>query len=159
MMSVRTNLRNALKLCIAEMTTAGLYNYTYRQIYDPPLNMEQMFEYPSVNILYGTERRQGNRHEVGNDPLYDLFLPVQFDVFLHDVNDTMLAQDKTLADFQRYFGNNYYVKPSGGDRSIFECAYLSATPWGTGMEVPNCGISIDFEFFYSIRINNPDRMI
>lgn len=158
MNSARTNLRNALKLCIKEMTKAVGYNYTYIDVFDPPVNMEQMSTYPTVNILYGTERRQGNIHEIGNNPLYDLLLPVQFDVFLNDINNTTLAQDKTLSDFQKYFGLNYYVKPNGGDRTVFEIAYLSSSIWGTERESPNCGISIDFEVFYSIRVNNPNLM-
>jgi len=159
MNSVKTNLKNALKLCVKEITIAGGYNYTFKDVFNPPVNMEQMSSYPTVNILYGTERRQGNNHEIGNNPLYDLMLPVQFDVFLHDVNNTSLAQDKALADFQKYFGFNYYVKPVASDRTVFEIAFLSATEWGTEREVPNCGISIDFEVFYSIRVNNPYTMV
>jgi hypothetical protein len=158
-MSARTSLRNAIKLCVLEITGTGAYNYNYRQVYDPPTNMEQMFEYPSVNILYGTERRLGNTHKIGNNPLYDLILPVQFDIFLHDINNTTLAQDKALADLQRYFGFNYYVRPTGGAMTAFEAVYLSATPWGTEIEIPNCGISIDFELYYSIRVNDPDVMV
>lgn len=158
-MSVKTNIRNALSECIKEMTTSGGYNYTYRDVFDPPFNMEQMTGYPSVNILYGTERRLGDRYQVGNNPLFDILLPVQFDVFLYDINNTSLAQDKALADFQKYFGYNYYVKPASSDRTVFEALWLSSTPWGTEIEVPNCGISIDFEVYYSIRINNPDQMV
>lgn len=158
-MSVRTDLRNALKSCVREMTVAGGYNYTYTDVFDPPANMEAMSSYPTVNILYGTERRQGDRHKVGNNPLFDILLPVQFDVFMHDINNTSLAQDKILADFQKYFGYNYYVKPASGNRTVFEAMWLSSTPWGTESEVPNCGISIDFEIYYSIRVNNPDQMV
>lgn len=158
-MSVKTNLRNALKACTKEMTVASGYNYTYIDVFDPPVNMERMTRYPTVNILYGTENRRGTSHAVGNNPLYDILLPVSFEVFLHDVNNTSLAQDKALADFQKYFGYNYYIKPVSSDRTVFEAAWLSSTPWGTEVEVPNCGISIDFEIFYSIRVNNPDRMV
>lgn len=158
-MSVKTNIRDGLKTCIKEMTVTGNYNFTYTDVFDPPINMEQMTSYPTVNILYGTERRQNDDWRVGNNPLYDIMLPVQFDVFLYDINNTSLAQDKALADFQKYFGNNYYVKPADSDRTVFEIAWLSSTPWGTEIQVPNCGISIDFEVFYSIRKNNPDEMV
>ena len=158
-MSVKTNLRNALKTCVKEMTTAGGYNYTYTQVFDPPLNMEKMVEYPTVNILYGAERRLGDRHKVGNNPLYDILIPVQFEVFLYDINNTSLAQDKVLADFQKYFGYNYYIKPATSDRTVFAAAWSGDTPWGTEVEIPNCGISIDFEVYYTIRVNNPDQMV
>ena len=159
MSSVRTNLRNGLKACVQEMTTAGGYNFTYTQVFDPPINMEQMTVYPTVNILYGQERRQNNRYRSGNDAVFDLLLPVQFNVFINENNNISLAQDKVLADFQKYFGNNYYVKPATGSRTLFEIAYLSCVVWGTEREVPNCGLSIDFEAYYSIRVNNPDLMI
>jgi len=158
MSSVRTNLRSALKSCILEMTAAAGYNYTYRMVYDPVLNMEKMVEYPSVNILYGRETRQGTRY-MGNDPLLDILLPVQFDVFIHDINDQSLAQDKVFADFQKYFGLNYYIKPAAGSRTAFNCLWLANTPWGTEVEKPNAGGSVEFEVFYSIRLNDPNLMV
>lgn len=158
-MSVKTDIRNAIISCTKEITTPGGYNFTYKHIYDPPRNMDQMVEYPSVNVMYGQENRLGERHTVNNNSLYDIMLPVQFDVFLHSTQNTSLAQDKALADFQRYYGNNYYLKPTSGNRTVFEIRWLNDVPWGTELEVPNCGISIDFEIYYSIRVNNPDQMI
>lgn len=158
MSSIRTNLRMALKSCVLEMTEAAGYNYTYYDAFDPIINMEKMVRYPSVNIILGPERRQGERY-MGNNPLLDITLPVQFDVFLHDLNDTSLAQDKAIADFQKYFGLNYYVKPATSARTVFNCLWLGNTPWGTEVEVPNCGVSIDFEVFYSIRLNDPNLMV
>lgn len=148
MSSIRTNLRNALKTCVLEMTTAAGYNYSYLFVYDPILNMENMAQFPAVNILLGAEHRTGDKY-VGNNPVLDILLPVQFDVFLHDINDTSLAQDKAIADFQKYFGTNYYVRPSGESRTAFNAVWLASTPWGTGAQKPNCGVSIDFEVFYS----------
>ena len=158
MNSVRTNLRSALKTCVLEMTEIAGYNFTYREVYDPALNMEKMVQFPTVNVLCGPERRTGERF-MGNNPILDIALPVQFDVFLHDSVDTSLAQDKAIADFQKYFGFNYYIKPVTGDRTAFNCIWLASTPWGTEIEVPNCGVSIDFEVFYSIRLNDPNLMV
>jgi hypothetical protein len=158
MSSIRTNLRSALKSCVLEMTVAAGYNYTYRRVFDPIRNMEKMTEYPSVNILLGQERRLGDRY-IGNNPILDILLPVQFDVFLHDMNDTSLAQDKAIADFQKYFGINYYIKPQSSSRTAFNCIWLSSTIWGTEVEVPNCGVTIDFEVFYSIRLTDPNVMV
>ena len=158
MSSVRTNLRTALRSCILEMTTTAGYNFTYSDVNDPVKNMEQMTRYPTVNILLGPERRQNTRL-AGNNPLLDILIPVQFDIFLHDINDTSLAQDQAIADFQKYFGQNYYVRPAAGDRTVFNCVWLASTIWGTDREVPNCGVSIDFEVFYSIRLNDPSLMV
>jgi len=156
--SARTNLRNALMSCVKEMSIIAGYNYNYTDVFDPEINMEKMSTYPTVNILYGTERRQGNRY-IANDPIYDILLPVQFDIFLYDINNTRLAQDKVISDFQTYFGKNYYIKPLNGSRTAFNCLWLANTIWGTEREVPNCGLSIDFEVYYSIRKNDPNQMV
>lgn len=158
MSSVRTNLRSAISNCIKEMSVTGGYNNAYLDVNDPPKNMEQMSRYPTVNILYGQERRQGNKF-VGNNPILDIQIPLQFDIFIHDINDTMLAQDKVISDFQKYFGQNYYVRPASGLRAAFNCIWLSSTGWGTEREVPNCGVTLEFELFYSIRLNDPSLMI
>jgi len=158
MSSVRTNLRLALKACVEEMTVAAGYNYTYADVFEPPINMEAMVQYPTVNILLGREDRLGDRHS-GNNPTLDILMPVQFDVFLNSQNDTSLAQDKAIADLQKYFGANYYIKPSASDRTAFNCIWLASTIWGTERETPNCGVSVDFEVFYSIKLNDPDSMV
>jgi hypothetical protein len=157
MSSARTKLRDAIKACVKEMIVAVGYNYSYIDVNDPPMNMEKMTRFPAVNILYGTERRQGDRY-MGNNPTLDIFLPVQFDVFINEISNTTLAQDKVIADFQKYFGENYYVKPVAGDRTAFNCIWLANTIWGTQVEKPSCGVSIDFEFFYSIKLNDPNTM-
>lgn len=156
MSSVRTNLRNAIITCTKEITVAAGYNYDYLQVFDPPINMENMSIFPTVNVLYGRETRQNDKWKTANYGLYDVMLPVQFDIFLDDNIDTSLAQDKAIADLQRYFGKNYYVKPATGDRTVFEIAWLASDIWGTETQTPTCGVSIDFEIYYSFRVNNPD---
>jgi len=156
--SVRTKMRKALKSCIKEMTIASGYNFTYTDVFDPPINMEKMTTYPTVNIIYNKERRLGEKY-IGNDPIFDILLPVQFDIFLYDINDTSLAQDKAIADFQRYFGRNYYIKPATGSRTVFNCIWSANDIWGTEREVPNCGVSVELDVYYSIRKNDPTLMI
>lgn len=155
MISARTSLRNAFAACIKEMNQTAGFNFDYLHVYDPPLNMEKMTEFPVVNLQWGIERRS-NTHLMGNDPLLDLSMTLQIDVFLSEFNDPSLSIDKVIADFQKYFGVNYYVRPAGSDRTAFNCLYLSATPWGTEVETPSCGVSLEFEVWYSIRLTNPE---
>lgn len=157
--SIKTNLRNAIVTCTKEITTAGGYNFNFLSVNDPPINMEQMKEYPTVNILYGREQRLGERYKTSNNPLFDILLPCEFDVFLHSQENSSLDQDKALADLQKYFGYNPYVVPSGGDRTVFEIIWLSSNPWGTERETPNCGITVEFEIYYSIRKIDPYSMV
>lgn len=154
MSSARTNLRNAVLACIKEITTTAGYNNNFLHVYDPPINMEKMTEFPVVNLLWGQERRT-NSHLMGNDPLLDLSMTLQMDVFLNDYNDMQLAIDKVIADIQKYFGRNFYIQPTAGARTAFNCLYLSSTPWGTEVQSPNCGVTIEMEIWYSIRLNDP----
>jgi hypothetical protein len=155
---VRLALRRALKKCLLEITTTAGYYNTIKKVYDPPMNLESMKEFPAVNILIGREERLGESY-ISNNSKMDLRLQVTFDCFLHRQLYPTFAQDRILADIQRYFGNNYYIKPAGEFRTAFNCLYLNSIPWGTEEERPQCGISIEFDIWYSIVINNPDSMI
>jgi hypothetical protein len=157
--NVKSDLRSALQTCVKEMTVAAGYNYTYTRVFTNPKNMEEFDEFPAVNILFGNEQRQGTTHQINNAGKFTILLPVQFDVFLNDSNNITLARDKVLADFQKYFGLNYYVKPSTSERTVFEMVWLGDVEWGTEVQKPNGGISIDFELYYTIRRNNPNLMI
>jgi len=53
--TVRTNLRQALKACLLEITAINQYRNTIRAVYDPPVNYEKMTQFPCVNIYYGDE--------------------------------------------------------------------------------------------------------
>lgn len=154
-MSARTDLRTAVAACIKEMTSDAGYNFSYLHVYDPPLNIEKMTEFPVVNLSWGTERRL-NTHLVSNYSCLDLAILMQVDVFLSEADDQSTEIDKVIADFQRYFGANFYVRPAGENRTAFNCLYLSATPWGTEVQNPACGVSLEFELWYSIRLTNPD---
>lgn len=155
---VRTNLRRAIKTCLQEITTAGGYYNTIRRVYDPPMNLNQMNEFPCVNILFGRADRADSR-KAGNDFLIDIRQVVVLDVFLSTQNDAPLSQDYIIADIQKYFGNNYYIQPQGGARTCFECMYLSDEAFGTEETTPNCGVTFELEVFYSIRRTDPTLMV
>ena len=108
--SVRTLFRKALKACILEIQP-GSYRVGVSNVFDPPIGLEKMTQFPCANIYYGQERTE--RTELaGNNALLNLRLDVAIDVFLSEINDPETAIDGIIADFQEYFGNNYYIQPT-----------------------------------------------
>jgi hypothetical protein len=156
-MSARTDLRKAFKTCLLEISTARSYRTNILSVSDPAIGMEQMTIFPHINLLWGTEERLAIG--AGNNAFFDLKLPVQIDCFLSDQNDSVLAQDNVLADIMQYFGNNYYVKPIAGVRTAFICYYSGSVPWGTERESPNCGVSVNYDLQYRVRVDNPNIMV
>lgn len=157
-MSARTDLRQAIKYGITQITTAAGYHYNFVRVYDPPISAERMFEYPSVNIYWGDERRLTDR-TFGNNPLLDLHMSIMLSVFLKADDDPSTAVDNVLADVQKYFGNYYYNPSSEGDRTVFNMMYSSSSPWGVGANDPNFGIDIEFDVWYTIKLADPDSML
>jgi len=156
--SVRERLRQALIWNIQQIKTTDGYNTTIRKVYDPPKAMEQMLEYPSVNVLWGREDRL-NDHIMGNNQLLDLSLTARLDIFLSEQENPHNEIDKVLSDIQRRFGMNWYITGANGERTAFNCVYKSADPFGTDLTKPNCGVSIEVEIWYSIQLTNPNVMV
>jgi len=157
-MSVRTNLRTAIKAKLLTIKTSNGYNSTVAQVYDPPQDIERMVDFPSINIYWDKEDRI-DREIQGNNQLYNLRMVAQLYCILHDTNDLPLAQDKLLADIQRMVGNNHYVPDANGNATAFNVVYLGATPYGPAEGTPNGGIIVEVEIFYSVNVKNPDVMI
>lgn len=158
--TVRTQLREAIKFGLRQITTANGYRTNIRRIYDPWMSPEKIDETPAVNVLWGREERWDDGHLHGNNPLLDLRFNLMLDFHLGSVNDIPLEQDKVLADVQKYFGTNWWIPDSSGDARTFTCAYLASDPWADqGEEGPRCGIMIEIEVFYSINLSDPEVMI
>lgn len=154
---IRTKLREALVYSLEQITEANSYWVTLRRVYDPPKNMDEMTEFPTVNLLIGKEERMNDRL-LGNNSLLDLKWTVRIDVFLSESNNPPAEIDRVVASVQKYFGHNYYIPGSDGNRTAFNCIYLSSEPFGTELSEPNCGVSIELETFYRIQLTNPEAM-
>lgn len=158
MPSVRTDLRAAVKYGLETITAVNGYNNTIRRVYDPPVPFDTMREYPSINIIWGRERRLTDAEfGLGNNPKLTLRLDVQFDCVLHSVNNMQLDQDEILWDIQKYFGENYYVPKESGGYGAFNCIYSESTPFGIDSNKPNCGINIVMELYYTQRLKDPTK--
>jgi hypothetical protein len=150
---VRTRIREAVRSGLFTITTGNAYRNTIKRVYDPPANMEKMVEFPSINLLWGDEQETEERL-AGNNPLLDLSMNLEMDCFLQ-ANDTMTDIDKLIADIQTYFGKHYYIPDGYGARTAFNCLYMGATPFGTDVTKPNCGVTIRMRIWYRINLDDP----
>lgn len=159
--SARTAIRQALQNIVNnEITTSNEYNFNYKTgtMMKSPEEMEQL---PYVNIDYGREecanKEIGNQLVTGgNRQLLHNSFTVIFDIFLNNHDDPILTQEKALADFKKYFGNNYYVPNDGGTRTVFNCIYSASEMWGLNVDRPNCGITIEFMLWYRQSLIDPE---
>lgn len=51
--SVRQRLRESIIYNLKQITIANGYKNTVKRVYDPPISMENMREYPTINIKWG----------------------------------------------------------------------------------------------------------
>ena len=159
-MPVRSEIRQAAIYGLKTMTPTTGYYFDMKHVFDPPNDMVNIHEYPSVNIFTDDEAC-ANVADVkleGNEGLLHNQMTLRFDCYLNDINNPALAQDKMLADVQKYFGTNYKIPDSNGDPTCHECYYDSCDPWGTERTVPNCGITVRFKVWYRQKRTNPAAM-
>lgn len=170
MSSVRTSIRETgvkslLKRIIAGQdagaavgTTSGyLFKNTIRDqnIGIPPTSVENMHEFPFVNVFFENEvcanaSPPSALQTGGNRQLWHNTLTLVLDWHLL-ADDQQLAQDDILADTLAAFGNDYTM-----NNTVFSCAYASSQPFGTELNKPNCGITIQLNVWYRIFQTNPD---
>lgn len=155
--SARTKLREAIKWNVQQITAANGYRSTVWQVYDPPKNIAQMSQLPACNLYWGRESND-NDGIVGNNQLLDVQFSFILSFVLSSINDPALEQDKILADVQQRFGKYFYIPGSDGNRTAFNCIFRSSEPWSHQSQTPRCGIDIEIEVWYRLRIDNPDVM-
>lgn len=153
--SARTKLREAIKWNVQQITAANGYRSTVWQVYDPPKNIAQISEFPSCNLYWGRESNE-NDGIVGNNQLLDIRFSFLLSFVLSDINDQALEQDKILADVQQRFGKYFYIPGSDGNRTAFNSIFRYSEPWSHESQKPRCGIDIEIDVWYRLKIDNPD---
>ena len=156
--SAKKNLVAALKLCLLEINTSNSFRQSFLHVYENPINFEKATEYTSVNLYEGKEVRE-NRELVGNDALYTEHCKILLECFGKNVNDPNAYRQSIIADVKDYFGNNYYIQPIGGQRTVFQCMYADSMPWGFEANAPFTGVDITLEVWYNERVNDSTKMV
>ena len=155
--TARTALRKSIKWNIEQITTANGYLTNVQKVYDPPKSIDAMPYFPCVNLHWGREDRN-NETLMGNNELLDIRFECQMDFFFSESFDLPLAQDRSIADVQKRFGNNWYITDENGIRRAFNSVYLAAEVWGIEGQKPTGGVSIYLETFYRIKLTDPYSM-
>ena len=163
MSTIRTTIRDGVKTLLKRIiinNDSGMgYLYqntlTNNNFADPPASVENMREFPFINIFFGDENCANSDMGAalqtgGNRQLWHNKFELLLDCYLHS-EDQGVAQDRILADLQAVFGNDYTI-----DNTVFSCAYVSSTPFGIEVQRPNCGISVSFNVWYRIYQTNPN---
>jgi hypothetical protein len=158
--SIKDDIIDAFVYNVKQMTVARGYNYTYSEVSDLPRDVNSLKYSPSVNIFEGNEvceNTSGNSHEQtgGNQCKMFCSMDVEFDVWIKEINTARKARNKVLSDFQKYFGLNWIVPDENGVASVFNCMYLSSTPWGEEVNKPITGITIRFRVWYDYKFTDP----
>ena len=148
--TMRTRLRNAVKFNVEQLTTENSYRSQIRNVYDPPRNLNNMGDLPAVNLHWGSETHLGDRFK-GNNALLNLPLRVEMDFITRDIEDPNETIDKFIADVQEHFGHNFYIPDEAGDRTVFDCVYDGAEPWGIDEQSPLVGATVILNITYRIR--------
>lgn len=160
---VRSKIRSAAIAGLKTMNPASGYYRDVKHVFDPPNDMMNINEFPSINV-FTDEEECANSADVkleGNEGLLHNSFVLRMECYLNNNNDPALEQDKMLADVQKYFGSNYKIPESGavgGTPTCHECYYDSCDPWGTERTVPNCGITVRFRVWYRQKRTDPTAM-
>jgi len=161
--SVREKIFAAIIYGLKQITTASGYNYTVRQVYDPPIGIDDMKEYPAINIDDGDENcansSTGNHLQTGgNEALLHNSFTVILDCVVSDINFPRKARNKILADIQRYFGIHWNIPDNSGIPTAFNCFYQRSTPWGVYEKRKDLtGITIEYIVWYRQYLTNPSQ--
>jgi len=163
MPSARENIREGVQTLLQRIILNNdsgmgyLFQHTLKKnnFSDPPTSIENMREFPFVNIFFGDEVCKNSDigsalQTGGNRQLWHNSFDLVMDVYIKNQN-VGVAQDRILADLQAVFGNDYTI-----NNTVFACAYKSGTPFGLEIQKPNCGISITFTIWYRIYQTNPN---
>jgi hypothetical protein len=140
------------------ITKENGYNYTITRAYDPPMSIEQISEFPAVNVAMGKETCE-NANDLGltgNRGVLHMSLPVNLECFIHESNNVELAQYNMERDIKKYFGTNYTI-PYNGNPTAFALKYGGGLPFGIRENVVSgiCGVDIILTVIYRQLVNDP----
>ena len=153
--SMREQIFVALIAKLLTITKAASYYNDVRQVYDPPVDLNKMNEFPSVNIIEGQETCAISEIVGGHGALLPNYFDVDFDCVLNEINTPRQARSRMLADIQKLLGINYQIPTPEDVGTASNCQYKGSAPWGVQGTRPLVGITISYRVWYRQRVNNP----
>jgi hypothetical protein len=134
--------------------TLGYVN-TIKKVYDPPVALSEIYDYPSINIEDGDEVTEnasvGNHKRIGrNDPLIYNQTTIKIDCIMQSTENPRQARNRMKADIQRYFGLNWQHGVA------LSSIYQGSIPWVVDKGSSLTGITMNFIIYYRQRLESPD---
>lgn len=134
--------------------TLGYINTIYK-VYDPPIAIAEMANYPSINIEDGDEiAEEGNvgTHQKNNrnDQLLHNQMTIRIDCALQSTDNPRRDRNRMKADIQRYFGLNWQ------HGTALSSIYQSSTPWVVDKGTSLTGVTMNFIVYYRQRLELPE---
>lgn len=158
---VRYNIRQGILAGLLLITRENGYNFTVARAYDPPVSVEQIPDFPAVNVALGKEtcENASDLGLTGNRGVLHMALPVNLEAFMRVSNDVRLAQYNMERDIKKYFSMNYTIPYQGAD-TVFALKYNGSVPFGIKENVAAglCGVDINLTLFYRQLLNDPTTL-
>lgn len=148
----------ALIYNLGKIKTEGGYNYTIKKVYDPPVGLSEMYDYPSVNIEEESETCSNTHVQTGgNEATLLNSFNIRLDCVLQSTENPRQDRNKFLQDIQKLIGNNWYIPDEQGDASAFNCFYSGSTSWGMHDSKALTGISVKLAIWYTQKLTDPAK--
>lgn len=146
--SIISSVIEAFIFNLLKIKTSSGYNTTVRNVYCPAIELDNMIEYPSINIISLADNCAND--SMNNHEPRKLFnsLTLTMDCVLNTIENSRQERNKLLADIQKYFGINWGIPNEFGVHTSFNCFYESSTPWGIDKMRPFTGITISYVIWY-----------
>jgi hypothetical protein len=158
--SIKDNIADAIQFGLLQITQAAGCANTVKKVYDPPVDIGTMKEFPCFNYFEGPDdctnvSMPGVHQQTGGNQakLFNSFI-IELDGYLNTKENPRKARNSLLADVQNYIGNHWNLPDSNGVPSAFNCMYLSSVPFGEQVNSPQFGMTIRLKVWYDQKLTD-----
>jgi hypothetical protein len=159
--SVRDRIIDAWIAGLKTITKANGYYNNVANVFDPPIGIMEMNQYPSCNMLYDDETCMNSEVGMhlqtgGNNAILQNRFAIKMLWFLSENNAPRKAQNMMLADVQKFFGYHWNVPDENGNTTAWTTIYAGSALMGIQDEVPQTGLEIRYNVWYRQQLVNPN---
>ena len=153
--SIREQIFSSIITGLAAMSPTLGYINTLKKVYDPPVAIDEMYDYPAINVDDGEEITENasvaNHMRIGrNDPLIYNQMNIRIDCVMQSTENPRRERNRMKADIQRYFGLNWQHGVA------LSSIYQGSIPWVVDKGTVLTGITMTFIVYYRYRLESPD---
>lgn len=149
--SIVTQIREALKLNLQNITTTNGYILNIGDVHYEGISVEEMRNFPCVVIYILKDKRI----ELNIDTAIKE-MDVLLSCFIHSNSDISTAREQILQSVEKLIGTYYMLPPNGvSGCTVLEANVIESVPFGTNKTKPNGGIDIFLKIRYKQNISDP----